>query len=316
MKNYTPSILFIIFNRPELTQKVFNAIRKAKPKELYISADGPRKSNETDVVLCNKVRSIVNQVDWKCEVKTLFREENLGCRIAIISAINWFFEHVDYGIILEDDCLPSESFFNFCAIALEKYRLDERVMQINGSFHLSQFKSFNESYYFSKLNSCWGWATWRRAWKMFDADMIGYEAYRDKGEINKYYENRQISNWMISYLEDANSPSCGIWSTQWSYAIIKNNGLCVNPTINMVNNIGFFDAPTSGVHESLSFYSDYKLENFNNIKHLDKVQYDVSNDILEFENIIRVTDPRLVNKGFFNFSKRAVRKVLNLFHGK
>jgi hypothetical protein len=310
----TPDILFLVFNRPLLTQAVFDAIKKSRPSRIFIAADGPRKNNESDAILCKKVRDIVNQVNWECEIKTLFREENLGCRTAITSAIDWFFDHTDAGIILEDDCLPSESFFNFCALTLEKYKSNEKIMQINGSFHLSQFKSFDESYYFSKLNSCWGWATWKRAWEMFDADMIGYEESRDRGEIDKYYENRQISNWMISYLEEANSPSCGIWSTQWSYSILKNNGLCINPTFNLVNNIGFFDAPTSGIHESFSAYSDYMLENFSHIKHPDKIQYDVSNDVLEFKNIIQLTDPRLLNKGLINFIKRAIKTVLNLFH--
>ena len=310
----TPDILFLVFNRPLLTQAVFDTIKKSRPSRIFIAADGPRKNNESDAILCKKVRDVVNQVDWDCEIKTLFREENLGCRTAITSAIDWFFDHTDAGIILEDDCLPSESFFNFCALTLEKYKSNEKIMQINGSFHLSQFKSFDESYYFSKLNSCWGWATWKRAWEMFDADMIGYEESRDRGEIDKYYENRQISNWMISYLEEANSPSCGIWSTQWSYSILKHNGLCINPTFNLVNNIGFFDAPTSGIHESFSSYSDYMLENFSHIEHPDEIQYDVSNDVLEFKNIIQLTDPRLLNKGLINFIKRAIKTVLNLFH--
>ena len=149
----TPDILFLVFNRPLLTQAVFDTIKKSRPSRIFIAADGPRKNNESDAILCKKVRDVVNQVDWDCEIKTLFREENLGCRTAITSAIDWFFDHTDAGIILEDDCLPSESFFNFCALTLEKYKSNEKIMQINGSFHLSQFKSFDESYYFSKLNS-------------------------------------------------------------------------------------------------------------------------------------------------------------------
>ena len=151
---------------------------------------------------------------------------------------------------------------------------------------------------------------------MFDAEMTGYEESRDKGEIDNYYENRQISNWMISYLDEAYLPSCGIWSTQWAYAILKNGGLCINPTVNLVNNIGFFDSPTSGVHESFSAYSNYSLENIDKVIHPEKVVYDVGNDLLEFNHVIRLTDPRLVNKGLMNFIKRAIRKVLNLFYEK
>ena len=312
----SPAILFLIFNRPILTQRVFSVIREAKPNKLFVAADGPRDGSQNDLIACQNARDIISQVDWECEVKTLFRDNNLGCRVAITSAINWFFEYVDEGVILEDDCLPSESFFSFSKQLLEQYRSDNRIMQINGSYHLSSMKDFSESYYFSKLNSCWGWATWKRAWKMFDADMTGYKESRDKGEIEKYYENRQISNWMISYLDEAYLPSCGIWSTQWSYAILKNNGLCINPTVNLVNNIGFLDSPTSGVHESFSAYSNHSLENIDNVIHPEKVVYDLSNDLLEFNHVIRLTDPRLVNKGLMNFIKRVIRKVLNLFYEK
>jgi hypothetical protein len=306
-----PDVLFLVFNRPSLTQTVFNAIKKSRPSRIFIAADGPRKNNELDVILCKQVRDIVAKVDWKCEIKTLFREENLGCRVAITSAIDWFFNHVDAGVILEDDCLPSDSFFSFCGLMLERYKHNDQIMQINGGFHLSKLKNFDESYYFSKINSCWGWATWARSWKNFDPDMSGYAELKANGVIEKYYEYKPITNWMISYLDEADTPSCGIWSTQWAYAILKNDGLCVNPTINMVNNIGFFDTPTSGVHESFSLYSEHKLEDISKIISLNEIVYDIDNDRLEFENIIKTTDPRLLNKGFKSLLKRIFVKIFS-----
>ena len=107
-------VLFVIFNRPDTTQKVFNAIRQAKPKQLFVAADGPREGKEGEKEKCEQVREIIEQIDWDCEVKTLFRDKNLGCKIAVSSAIDWFFENVEEGIILEDDCLPSQSFFWYC----------------------------------------------------------------------------------------------------------------------------------------------------------------------------------------------------------
>ncbi len=310
----SPPILFLIFNRPLLTHKVFNIIRGAKPSKLFIAADGPRKNNERDDALCKEVRSIVNNVDWKCDVKTLFREENLGCRVAITSAIDWFFNYTDAGIILEDDCLPSESFFGFCALILEKYKHDEKIMQINGNFHLHKVKDFTDSYYFSKLNGCWGWATWKRAWKEFDSNMDGYADCKDSGCLLQYYESQGISDWMESYLDEANMQTCGIWSTQWSYAILKNNGLCINPTANLVNNIGFIDSPTSGLHESFQAYSDFPLDSISRMVHPKNITYDNHNDKLEFDTIITKADPRLLQKTFGYYFKKIITKSLSLFH--
>tara|TARA_B100000795_G_scaffold178503_1_gene134972 strand:+ start:7746 stop:8744 length:999 start_codon:yes stop_codon:yes gene_type:complete len=311
----SPPVLFLVFNRPALTQKVFNVIQKVKPKKLFIAADGPRDGNYDDINNCKKVREISNQVDWECEVTTLYRERNLGCRVAITSAINWFFESVDEGIILEDDCLPSESFFSFSQELLEKYRLDDRVMQINGNFHLDGLKFFSESYYFSKLNSCWGWATWKKSWSHFDSKMDGYEDIKKHDGIKMYFENKAIASWMTSYLNEAIMPSCGIWSTQWAYAIMKNNGLCVNPTKNMVNNIGFFETPTSGFHESFSIYSNYKLDDINHIKHPELVSYDVTNDELEFINVIKKSDPRLIHSKLRLYLSRVKSKLLSYIFG-
>ena len=114
-KPLSTAVLFLVFNRLDTTKEVFKAIRKAKPSRIYIASDGPRKikNNEADKV--KEVRSyIINNIDWQCDVNTLFREENLGCKIAVSTAIDWFFDNEEQGIILEDDCFPSQSFFWFC----------------------------------------------------------------------------------------------------------------------------------------------------------------------------------------------------------
>jgi hypothetical protein len=309
-----PPILFLVFNREALTKKVFDVIRKSEPSQLFIAADGPRKGNKYDTLACQKTRGIVSHIDWKCEVHTLFRDDNLGCKVAITSAIDWFFENVEQGIILEDDCLPSESFFWFCDEILEKYRLNDNIMQINGNFHLHNAKDFSNSYYFSKLNACWGWATWKRAWKNFDTNMSGYIDFKKSKGIEGYYEDKEVASWMKGYLDDASLPTCGIWSTQWAYAIMKNDGLCINPTVNLVNNIGFFDSPTSGVHESFSGYSKYLLEEIDEIVHPKNISYNCQNDKLEFTEVIKNTDPRLlVKKNIRYYLTRVKSKLLSLF---
>ena len=144
----TVPVLLLIFNRPDTTQKVFDIIKQVKPSKLYVASDGAREGNSNDERFCKQARNITEQVDWECDVKYLYRDKNLGCRVAISSGIDWFFEYVDEGVILEDDCLPSKSFFWFCQELLEKYRDNDKVMQINGNFYLDGVMEFENSYYF------------------------------------------------------------------------------------------------------------------------------------------------------------------------
>jgi len=150
-------VLLLIFNRPDTTQLVFNKIRKARPAELYIAADGPRKNQPDDPENCRKAREILRQVDWDCKISTLFREENLGCKIGVSSAIDWFFSEVEEGIILEDDCVPDQSFFQFCQELLARYRDDKRVMMISGDNFQFGRRRTDYSYYFSQYVHIWGW---------------------------------------------------------------------------------------------------------------------------------------------------------------
>ena len=160
-QSFNTPILFLLFNRPDTTQKVFNSIREIKPKYLFVSADGPRPNSLNDLNDCNQTRKILDQIDWECNLKTLFREKNMGCKKAIKEGIDWFFEHVDKGIIIEDDCLPSKSFYSFCEELLNIYENDNRIMMISGYNALGKFETPND-YLFSKIGSIWGWATWKK----------------------------------------------------------------------------------------------------------------------------------------------------------
>ena len=166
----TPIALFI-FNRPDTTQKVFSAIRDSKPTKLLIVADGPRPERPEEEEICTATRAIVNQVDWPCEVLTNFADHNLGCKARISSGLNWVFETVEEAIILEDDCVPSLSFFPFCEQLLEQYRHDSRIMSISGSnFQFGKNKT-SYSYHFSHFFHGWGWASWQRAWEHCDLNL-------------------------------------------------------------------------------------------------------------------------------------------------
>jgi len=295
LSHISTPILFLIFNRPDTTKKVFDIIRQVKPSKLFIASDGAREGNSNDERLCKQARNITEQVDWECDVKYLYRDKNLGCRVAISSGIDWFFEYVDEGIILEDDCLPSKSFFSFCQELLQKYRDDDKVMQINGDFYLDGAMEFENSYYFSTINGCWGWATWKRAWDQFDSKMSGYVDNKVKGRIDDYFKNKDISDWMISYLDEAMLPTCNIWSTQWAYAIIKSGGLSITPTTHLVKNIGFFADGTSASHESFELYMEFDIGDIDDIEHPSKVVHNDKADELHFNTVIKITDPRLSN---------------------
>lgn len=239
MKN-TPSapILFLVFNRPDRTEQVFATIKQARPAKLFIAADGPRPQVPTDAQKCQLVRSIATKVDWPCEVKTLFREKNLGCKVAVSEAIDWFFDHVEAGIILEDDCLPDASFFPFCTELLERYYDNDEVMMIGGSNSSGAWKCLN-SYFFSKYGRLWGWATWRRAWAKYDVNIKSWADPKNKEIIKNrightgYWKEK---SWLYDRLYQGQKDT---WDYQWEYAMFLHGGITVVPENNLIENIGF-----------------------------------------------------------------------------
>jgi len=167
----TTPILFLVFNRPDTTKIVFDEIKKSQPKKLFIAADGPRNGNYEDTENCEIVREIVTGVDWDCDVHTLFRKKNLGCKHAISGALDWFFSNVEDGIILEDDTLPHPKFFRFCEELIARYRNQKNIIAISGDNFQHGKRRGENSYYFSKYVHIWGWATWKRAWELYDVNM-------------------------------------------------------------------------------------------------------------------------------------------------
>lgn len=233
-------VLFLVFNRPDTTAQVFEAIRAAQPPRLYIAADGPREGRLGEMVVCQLVRDIATRVDWPCEVKTLFQERNLGCKLGVSTGISWFFEQEPEGIILEDDVVPVPSFFGYCDELLEKYRLDERVGMISGSNLVSSRVNCAESYFFSKIPLIWGWASWRRAWQQYDVAIKEWPAWNRSGGLQKLFPNRPL---VISYWRDAfNRVFDGKLNT-WDYQLIltrwRSGGLTIIPKNNLTDNLGY-----------------------------------------------------------------------------
>lgn len=232
-------ILFIIFNRPDTTAKVFEAIRQARPKQLFIAADGPRKNKTGEEKKCLAARSVAAQVDWNCEVQTLYRDTNLGCGLGPANAISWFFSHVDQGIILEDDCLPSPSFFQFCEELLEKYKNDNQVFLISGSNPLQEYKT-DTSYIFSKYAGIWGWATWKRAWNNYDFSMSSWSNPDNKQKLKTYFKGNESGDHFIESFEKTyEGKDVTWWDYQWLYCRVINNSIGIVPSKNLIQNIGF-----------------------------------------------------------------------------
>jgi hypothetical protein len=232
-------IIFLIFKRPDTTAKVFESIRKAKPEKLFIIADGARPERIDEVEKCGATRLIVDNIDWNCEVIKNYSHANLGCAKRVSSGLDWAFEHVEEAIILEDDCVPHHTFFRFCEELLNKYRYDNRIASISGQNVQFGRKSTNYSYYFSRYNHCWGWATWRRAWKYFDFDLKLWNEAKQTKLLNSIFEETRSVNTWINLIESAKDGSLDSWAIRWSLACWLQSGLGIISNVNLVSNIGF-----------------------------------------------------------------------------
>lgn len=232
-------ILFLIFNRPLETFQVFNEIRKAKPSVLYIAADGPRKQNQNDLLNSESVKKIVKNIDWPCLVRTRFNNENLGCKMAVSSAISWFFENEEEGIILEDDCLPHVDFFRFCDEMLNRYRNETRVAHITGSNLQDGIKRGVSSYYFSNFTYVWGWASWRRVWKNYDVNLSFLEPANSFSILNNLTRKLKYKLYFKHILKAVRNGQIDTWDYQYTFLNIFNRSLTIVPNLNLISNIGF-----------------------------------------------------------------------------
>jgi hypothetical protein len=246
----TTPVAFIIFNRPDVTERVFQAIRQAQPQKLLVIADGPRADRPGEAEKCAAARAVIDRVDWDCEVLTNYSEVNLGCKLRVSSGIDWVFSEVEEAIILEDDCLPAPSFFSFCQVLLEKYRHDERVMMISGNNFQPPDKQIQESYYFSKYIHVWGWATWRRAWQHYDVEMSSWRALRDERFLDSMCNDPIEKEYWIKIFDDVANGDIDTWDYQWNYTCWQQSSMNIMPSINLISNIGFRSDATHTMGDS------------------------------------------------------------------
>ena len=244
-------ILILAFNRPERFRGLITRLREIRPTSLFVSVDGPRQGNETDQQLVGEVHGLVLEIDWPCQVQTNFRAQNLGCGKAVSTGIDWFFTHVDSGIILEDDVLPNVDFFTFCEDLLTRYADDERVFAISGcNFAPRDHIEEPTSYRFSAITHIWGWATWRRAWGTYRYDMRDWrkrlplrQRWRAMGaNTGGFIYWTAVFDWMRFGKIDT-------WDYQWSLAQMAHGGLTATSNVNLTDNVGFAEDATHTSHK-------------------------------------------------------------------
>ncbi|MEY2701672.1 MAG: hypothetical protein RLY43_305 [Bacteroidota bacterium] len=238
MNNSKVPILLIAFNRPQKTEQVLNRICEYSPEELFIFIDGPR--NEEDSKKINSILNTINSLHTNFKIHIHTQDKNLGCKYGPLTAINWFFEHVDKGIILEDDCLPYLPFFDFCSHLLRTYEHDEKIMHISGNNFQNGKKrgDINASYYFSNYTHSWGWATWKRSWSLYNQAIENFYKFKKENHIQKIQIGKSAQIYWLKNFERTLAKTDS-WDSLWMYTVWYHKGLAILPQQNLVENIGF-----------------------------------------------------------------------------
>lgn len=298
-------VLFLIFNRPNEAKRVFEAIRSVKPSKLYIAADGPRQNVETDYELCEETRKLISEVDWPCQVKSYLRTENLGCKIAVSEHITWFFDNEPEGIILEDDCLPNKEFFWFCDTLLEKYRDDTRIRHIGGAkMHIGELDNI-DTYHFSRFTNIWGWASWRRVWENYDVNLHLLDEAIESKVLFNILPNSKIMNYFIEAFKLTKEGKINTWDYQYVFSNMINNGLSIQPNVNMISNIGFNQSATHTTNAA-DILANRPLASFEKIMHPNFVVPIISRDIEQVERFL----PSLTEKVWHRLIK-SIKRIIN-----
>jgi len=238
---HTAPLLLVAWRRPHTLRQVINAIRPVAPTRLYVACDGPNPQRPGEAEKVAATRAVIeHEIDWPCQIERLYSDVNQGCHLGVSRAITWFFEQVEEGIILEDDCVPHPDFFPYCSTLLERYRHDTRVWCISGNnFQNGQWRG-DGSYYFSRYNHCWGWASWRRCWQHYDADLSQWPALRESGRLDTVFEDPlERTYWSGIWQRRLDTGEPDTWDYQWTFTCLANSSLTALPNRNLVSNVGF-----------------------------------------------------------------------------
>lgn len=241
MEPMNTPLLLIAWRRPHTLRQVIDAIRPVAPTRLYLACDGPNPERPGEAEKVAATRAVIDhEIDWPCQIERLYSDSNQGCRLGVSRAITWFFEHVEEGIILEDDCVPHPDFFHYCTTLLDRYRHDTRVWCISGgNFQNGQWRG-DGSYYFSRYNHCWGWATWRRCWQHYDPDLHNWPYLQNSNLLASVFEDPlERQYWLDIWTRLFVDSQPDTWDYQWTFTCLSNGGLTALPNTNLISNIGF-----------------------------------------------------------------------------
>jgi len=254
-------VAFLIFNRPDTTEKVFEAIRFAKPPKLLVVADGSRANREGEAEKCAAARAIIDRVDWDCEVLRNYSDINLGCKRRIASGLDWVFETVQEAIILEDDCLPHPTFFRYCEELLTQYRQDTRVMHIAGTNFGIAGQNPIESYYFSRKTHIWGWASWRRAWQHYDVNMSLWPELKKQNKLVEIVGTQKEADKKTQIFDKVYTGAIDTWDYQWHFTCLCQGNYSLIPNTNLVDNIGLAREDATHTSGGMSWLNEVKASN-------------------------------------------------------
>jgi hypothetical protein len=307
LRDFNTPVLLIVFNREETTRKILETLNQIKPIKLYIACDGPRKDVQNEHEQISSVRKLVSKTTWNCEVKTLFQDENLGCKKGVVTAINWFFSHETKGIILEDDCLPNIDFFIFCQQMLNQYEFNENIYSISGNNF--QKLNFYSSYYFSKYLHIWGWATWKRAWVVNDENIKFWPKWKKSIEWKNFFSSNLEKKYWENLFDKAYNNEIDTWDYSWIASVWYHNGISITPKSNLVTNIGFGLNATHTLNSNSKF-SHLKRKKIKSIKFKNKIKINLFADFYTFF-IVYDGYKYMPIVNFFIFLKNTYLKKIN-----
>ena len=303
-------ILLIIWKRPKVTLKLLQVLKKLKPSNIYIACDGPKQNDYENIEKVKLTRELVEkEINWTKDIKTLYSDINLGCKYGVSKAITWFFENESEGIILEDDCIPHLDFFVYCENLLHKFKDDERVWCISGSNHLG--KSIGKSsYFFSRYNHCWGWASWRRCWEKYDVEMSLWPEYEASKLLESNFpDKKEYSYWKSFFNKFYNDGCSNTWDYQWFFCSLINQGLTAIPNQNLIDNIGFGADATHTKKGKSPIKVLNQIKNKSGIIPIIHPKFIVRSTLADkFLEIRNFSGPYFLSKMWF---KKYIKKILN-----
>lgn len=302
-------IAYFIFNRPKHTRQSFDVIRRLKPALLLIISDGPRPHVFSDIDKCQEVRSIVSNVDWPCEVRLSYSEENLGCKLRLTTGLDWVFNQVKWAIVLEDDIIPHPNFFNFVREMLLRYENSAEIMSITGDNFQRGLSRGDGSYYFSRYNHVWGWATWSKSWKLNDPEIRFWPSFRRSPQWKSLFPDLVERHYWEKIFDRVYFGEIDTWDYSWMLSTWYVGGLTVTPNVNLVKNIGFDAEGTHTISANLISHEIDKSGAFTEFSAPTDIKRDCIADKFTFDSHFEGNDLRILQK----LKKLVIKRIKRYF---